>query len=249
MLVTRPRMRRETFDCLVQQGDVTRAQQIFSSIPVEQQTPFLYIAMLNGRDFISSPIEWHLSIWRTGLFHNERGEEALTLVERMSTQPNQFVLTSAFGICARLVNPRTIAFGRKMFEQMPCDYRDDRILITAAINMFAAFADLDKAEELFGSLKKKDLVSYGAMIKAYCTNEQPMQALDLFWQMKRDGMQMNTVVYILAAKACAEMGMIHYARLVAAQIPRQCLNDPILQSALVDMWASGSPAIIRSDLH
>jgi pentatricopeptide repeat protein len=157
----------------------------------------------------------------------------------MTIKPNEFIYTIVFSICANRANRRSMELGRKLFEKVPDKYRTDAFVITAALHMFATFGDLDKAEELFASIKVKDVTSYGAMIKAYYSNNNPLQALNLFWQMERHGIELNAVIYICVVKACSEIGMIDYSRSIAARIPKHFLNDAILQNALLDMWVSG----------
>ncbi|CAF4881271.1 unnamed protein product, partial [Rotaria magnacalcarata] len=44
------------------------------------------------------------------------------------------------------------------------------------------FGDVESAERIFRSIKAKDIITYGAMMKGYVGNEMFEKALDLFEQ-------------------------------------------------------------------
>lgn len=173
-----------------------------------------------------------------GFVWNQRSEEALALIEHMAVKPDPFIYTIAFSVCADLNNERSKKLGRQMFEKMSDSDRRGTAAMTAALHMFATFGDLRKAKEVFDLIKNKDSISYGAMIKAYYSNDDPLKALKLFSQMKKDGIAINAIEHVLAVKTCSEIGMLDHSRSIAAQIPKHFLNDHVLQNALIDMWVS-----------
>lgn len=173
-----------------------------------------------------------------GLIYNNQSEDALTLFENMTIAPDRILVTIALTICADVANERSTKLGRQIFSKIYGKYSQDIIVMNSALNMFAKIGDMDKAKELFSSMKSKDLVSYGAMIKGYYLNGNPLEALNLFWQMKINGIQLDVITYVLVVQACSKIGMIEYCRNIVKEIPRAVLKDPILQNALVDMWVS-----------
>ena len=175
---------------------------------------------------------------RIGLIWNDRHEEALTLFEQMTIIPDKILFTIVFSLCADVCNDRSMKLGRKIFSKMPEKYFKDTIVMNSALNMFLTIGDMDKAKELFTSIKSKDLVSYGAMMKGYCLNKSPLEALNLFWKMKKDGIKFDVIIYVLIVQACSQIGMIEYCRSIVNEIPKNYLKDQILKNALIDMWAS-----------
>ena len=93
--------------------------------------------------------------------------------------------------------------GRQIFSRIHEKYSQDTIVMNSALNMLVKIGDMDKAKELFISMKSKDIVSYGAMIKGYYLDDNPLEALNLFWQMKRNGIQFDVITYVLAIQACS----------------------------------------------
>ena len=173
-----------------------------------------------------------------GLVWHGRLEEALALCERMTVKPDRFLVTIVFDICAKLADERALKFGRQVFSQMDKGHYQSTAVMNSALNMFARNGDVREAEELFRSIKSKDLITFGAMMKGYILNDDPLRALALFERMKKEIIELDLVICILAIHACSQIGMIEYSQSIVAQIPAQFLENQILRNALIDMWAS-----------
>ena len=189
----------------------------------------------------------HLSL-HSGLVWHHRLEVALALCEKMTVKPDRFIVTIVFDICAKLADERAFRLGRQVFSQMDNSHYQSTAVMNSALAMFARNGDVRKAEELFQSIKSKDLITFGAMMKGYTLNDDPLRALALFEQMKKENIELDLVICILAIHACSQIGMIQYSRSIVDQIPVQFLEDQILRNALIDMWASGT-SIDRSILY
>jgi hypothetical protein len=83
----------------------------------------------------------------------------------MIIQPDAITLIIIFTTCTQVNDDRAKKIGNKLLNQMPNDSRNNTILLTSAIHMLMSFGDVKSAEQLFESIKKKDVVSYGAMMK------------------------------------------------------------------------------------
>ncbi|CAF4374437.1 unnamed protein product, partial [Rotaria magnacalcarata] len=62
---------------------------------------------------------------------------------------------------------------------MPENYRNNNITSTSTIDMLMKFGDVESAEQIFRSIKAKDFITYGAMVKGYIENKTFEKALDL----------------------------------------------------------------------
>jgi len=91
-------------------------------------------------------------------------DKVFDLLDKMIIQPNAVTLTSIFNACAEVNDDRARKIGNKLLNQMPNDFRKDTILLNSAIHMLMRFGDVKSAEQLFESIKKKDVISYGAMM-------------------------------------------------------------------------------------
>ena len=156
----------------------------------------------------------------------------------MTVKADPFVLTIIFDVCANLGDEKALEVGRLVFSQMDSSYYGNTVVMTSALNMFMKDGDVNKAEEVFRSIKSKDIIAYAAMMKGYILNNDPRRTLALFDQIKKKSIELSAVIYVLAIHACAQIGMIQCSRPIVAQIPDQFRNDQILQNTLIDMWAS-----------
>jgi len=165
-------------------------------------------------------------------------EKVFDLLDEMIIQPNAITLTIIFNTCAQVNNDRARKIGNKLLNQMLNNFPNDTILLTSAIHMLMSFGDVKSAEQLFESIKKKDVVSYGAMMKGYNLNNDPLRCLKLLKEMKQQGVIPNEIIFILAIGACSQICMLSICESIVAQIPSYLFNNQRISNALIDMWAS-----------
>src|SRR5438270_197977 len=92
-------------------------------------------------------------------------EKTLDLFEQMSLDPDEVTFTLVFNACAQLSNDRAKEVGKKLLEKILKDCQNNNIVLNSAIDMLMKFGDVKNAEDLFGLITVKDIVTYGAMMK------------------------------------------------------------------------------------
>jgi hypothetical protein len=92
-------------------------------------------------------------------------DKALDLFEQIPFNLNGSGYTIMFNACAQLSNDRAKQIGRKLLHQMQNHFETDNYTQNSAISMLMKFGDVQNAEKLFQMSKKKDMVTYGAMMK------------------------------------------------------------------------------------
>ena len=73
-------------------------------------------------------------------------------------------------------------------------------------------------------------------MKAHNKNDQTEVTLDLFEQMKSDGVQPDPIIYVLVLNACANLGIISISEAIDQQVPDCLLANLYIKNALIDMW-------------
>ncbi|CAF4333229.1 unnamed protein product, partial [Rotaria sordida] len=106
-------------------------------------------------------------------------DKALDLFEQMSLSPDNVIHIIVFNACAQLGNDRAKEIGRKLLHQMPKHVHNDIVLLNSAIHMLMKFGDIENVENLFQMMNKKNIITYGAMMKGYVENNMNDKALDL----------------------------------------------------------------------
>ncbi|CAF3435814.1 unnamed protein product [Rotaria socialis] len=100
-----------------------------------------------------------------GLIANNAVEKVFDLFDEMKIEPDQFTLSILFNACAVLNNNRAMKIGKRLLAEMPENYRNNNITSTSAIDMLMKFSDVESAERIFRSMKTKNIITYGAMMK------------------------------------------------------------------------------------
>ncbi|CAF2125405.1 unnamed protein product, partial [Rotaria magnacalcarata] len=195
--------------------DIDNAMHLFSTIT--KKSNYMYTVMFKG------------------LITNNVAEKALDLFDEMKIEPNQFNLSTLFNACAVLNNNRAKKIGKKLLDEMPENYRNHNITSTSAIDMLMKFGDVESAERIFRSIKTKDIITYGAMVKGYVGNEMFEKALDLFEQIPLGLTNVTyTVVFNACAKLCNDRAM-KIGKELLAKMPENYRNHNITSTSAIDM--------------
>ncbi|CAF4324222.1 unnamed protein product, partial [Rotaria magnacalcarata] len=195
--------------------DIDNAMHLFSSIT--NKSNYMYTVMFKG------------------LITNNVAEKVLDLFDEMKIEPNQFNLSTLFNACAVLNNNRAMKIGKKLLDEMPENYRNDNITSNSAIDMLMKFGDVESAERIFRSIKTKDNITYGAMVKGYVGNEMFEKALDLFEQIPLGLTNVTyTVVFNACAKLCNDRAM-KIGKELLAKMPENYRNHNITSTSAIDM--------------
>ena len=88
---------------------------------------------------------------------------------------------------------------------MPNGFRNDNVVLTSAIDMLMKFGDVRSAERMFELIKKKNIVTYGAMMNGYTINNEPTKCFKVFEQMKQEDMIIDESVCVSLIGACAQI--------------------------------------------
>ncbi|CAF4321038.1 unnamed protein product, partial [Rotaria sordida] len=101
--------------------------------------------------------------------------------------------------------------------------------------MLMEFGDVENAENLFQTMKKKDIITYGAMMKGYVENKMYDKALDLFEQVP---FALQNTSYTIIFNACAQLAndrAKEIGRKLLDQMPKHFHNNNVLLTSAIDM--------------
>ncbi|CAF1120001.1 unnamed protein product [Rotaria sordida] len=200
---------------LIRFGDIQNAENLFPSI--KNKSIITYATMMKA------------------YVQNQMSEKALDLFEQIELNLNNAAYNIVFNACAELANDRAMKIGKKLFDEMPENLRNDNVVLTSAIHMLMKFGDIQSAQKLFQSIQKKDIVTYGAIMKGYVRNQMPEKALDLFEQIELD---LNNVVYTIVFAACAELAndrAMKIGKKLLNKIPKNFRNDNVVLTSAIHM--------------
>eukprot|EP01018_Ginkgo_biloba_P003192 Gb_13222 [translate_table: standard] len=200
-------------------GSIDKACDVFDKMP--------------RRDVVS----WNTMIasyTRHGLF-----KDALRLfhqIERTSIQPDQFTFASILSACANL---EFLQQGMEIHVKLiKSGFQSSISVEIALVDMYAKCGSIEKARNVFYRMHQRDVVAWNTMIAAYTKHELFEEALTLFHQMQRTGINPDEFTFASVLTACANLAVLEQGVGIHEEIIRRGFQSNIfVENALVDMYA------------
>lgn len=138
-----------------------------------------------------------------------RNDEARDLFLQMrdgGTRPNEVTFLSLISLCAEI---GALELGKSVHlfiaEQ---GLESDLRLGTAMVDMYAKCGDIDQAHSLFRNSAYRDTCTWNAMITGFAMHGRGHEALRLFEEMERLGVEPNKITFVALLKACSHAGLV-----------------------------------------
>ncbi|CAF4954602.1 unnamed protein product, partial [Rotaria sp. Silwood1] len=178
-----------------------------------------------------------ITVGSFGYVGNEMSEKALDLFEKIDLKLDDVTYVIVFNACAKLANDQAMKIGKKLLDEMPNNYRNNNIVLNAAMDMLMKFGDVQSAERIFDSIKKKNIISYGALMNGYNINSKPWKCFKILEEMKQEGVVLNEHTCNILIGTCSKIGMIRQCQYIIDQIPLHIQNLKQIQTSLINMWS------------
>jgi pentatricopeptide repeat protein len=171
-------------------GDEASARILFEGCP--------------NRDLIS----WNSMI--ANYINDNQVREALLLFNRMiqEVEPNSVTIINVLSSCTDLANlPQGQCLHAYVIRRH--SYLSFNLsLANAFITMYARCGSMQKAEKIFKTLPRRNIISWNAMITGYRMHGRGDDAILAFLQMLEEGYQPNGVTFLSVISACSHSGLI-----------------------------------------
>ncbi|CAK7349380.1 unnamed protein product [Dovyalis caffra] len=201
-------------------GDITSARYVFDKLP------------LRGVDAWNSMI----------IAYSRRNyrNEVLNLYHQMideGVKPDSSIFTVAIKASSSLM---ALEVGEGIWHRaVDFGYGCDVFVASSVLNLYVKCGKIDEAKLVFDKMVKRDVVSWATMITGLVHNGKVLEAVDMFGRMKKEGIEGDGVVMLGLIQACAHLGDLKlglsvHGHMVRREMP---MNDIILQTSLVDMYA------------
>ena len=114
----------------------------------------------------------------------------------------------------------------------------DSHLWNSLVNVYAKCGSANYACKVFGEIPERDVVSWTALIAGFVAEGYGSGAVNLFCEMRREGVGANEFTYATALKACSMCLDLEFGKQVHAEaIKVGDFSDLFVGSALVDLYA------------
>ncbi|XP_024539627.1 pentatricopeptide repeat-containing protein At3g20730 [Selaginella moellendorffii] len=156
--------------------------------------------------------------------------DPLTNLDRILSRPKS---PTTYGFLLQLCgDARAINQGRAIHRYLAGSGLIDREVFVAnhLVSMYGRCGCVDDARAVFGSMRKRNVVSWTAIIAAFASRGRSREALEYFSAMQLDGVAPNKVTFVTVLDACCESTV----RLVDGCVVECGLGcDPVVGTALV----------------
>ncbi|KNA11611.1 hypothetical protein SOVF_133460 [Spinacia oleracea] len=175
-----------------------------------------------------------------GYIQHGDNEEALSLYGKMEEEgilPNDLTIASVLKGCSSLaaleqgkqVHARAIKYG--LSQEMTVG--------SSLSSMYAKCGCIVEGNIAFRRMKSKDIVSWNAMISGLAQNGCSEKALELFEEMKSEGVKPDNVTFVNILSACSHMGLVERAWEYFNMISNEFNLEPGLEhyACMVDVYS------------
>lgn len=182
-------------------------------------------------------IAWNAMI--SGYAQCGESREALHLFSLMQMEGvklNEVSMVSVLSACTHLG-----ALDQGRWAHMYINRNKLRMTVTlgtSLIDMYAKCGSMDKAIEVFYSMKEKNVYTWTSVINGLAMNGAGEKCLELFSLMKQDGVQPNEVTFIAILRGCSVVGLVEEGREHFDSMKRVYNIDPQFEhyGCLVDLY-------------
>ncbi|KAJ7564381.1 hypothetical protein O6H91_02G014700 [Diphasiastrum complanatum] len=199
-------------------------------------------SLLDARQVFDCMLEHNVFSWTiiiSAYANHRQGEEAINLFQRMQQTgipPNKVAFVVVLKACARIPS---LEKGKQLhWDIIKSGFLSDVIVGSTLVDMYVKCGCIEDARQVFDNMHERNLVSWTAMIAGYAQHELGREALDLYQEMKEEGLQPDIVTYVVLLKACACIAALEQGKQLHLDIIKSGLqSDVFVGNALVDMYA------------
>ncbi|XP_077236816.1 pentatricopeptide repeat (PPR-like) superfamily protein [Tasmannia lanceolata] len=151
-------------------------------------------------------------------------------------KPDEMTLVSVLGACGDLGDLELGKWVEGFVEENGMELNS--FVGSSLIHMYGKCGDLESARRVFDRMRKRDVISWNAMITGYAQNGVSDEAITLFHAMKKENLEPNKITLVGVLSACASVGALESGMWVDGYASRKGLQlDIYVGTALIDMYA------------
>ncbi|XP_048136224.1 LOW QUALITY PROTEIN: pentatricopeptide repeat-containing protein At2g27610 [Rhodamnia argentea] len=208
-------------DAYVKIGSTDTAAKVFKS--VHEKDVVSWSAMLAGYA-LSGDTENAVKVYL------QLGKEGV--------RPNEFTYSSVINACA--APSAAVEQGKQLHARsIKSGYSDALCVSSALLTMYAKRGNIESASKLFQRQRERDLVSWNSMISGYAQHGHAKKALEVFKEMQRQKMTMDSITFIAVISACTHGGFVEEGERYYDMMINNHQISPTMEhySCMVDLYS------------
>ncbi|KAL9225614.1 hypothetical protein vseg_001517 [Gypsophila vaccaria] len=182
-------------------------------------------------------VSWTAMI--AGYAHHEKYVKALELFEEMvicGIRADNIGLSSAISACAGI---QALNQGQQIHAQScVLGYSDDLSIGNALVSLYARCGRVQDARRVFKMIDLKDNISWNAMISGFSQTGHSEEALRIYIEMNRAGVEANVITYSSSISASANTANVKQGKQIQAKLFKTGYNlETEASNALITLYA------------
>lgn len=165
------------------------------------------------------------------------GHEAIQLYIHMrckGLEPDNFTYPILLKACGSLKQGKAV----HSLVAKNQDFKSEIHSLTCLIAFYCGFGDIESARLLFDKMAERNVVTWTAMINGYVKQNRYKGGIDLFYQMRNCGVEINELTLVCVLSACANLGALEMGKWVHRFIDKNGIFfNHKLGAAVIDMYA------------
>ncbi|GAB4849651.1 hypothetical protein Ancab_004446 [Ancistrocladus abbreviatus] len=206
---------------------------VYAKCGVIENSEALFVDAINKND-----ITWNTII--VGYGQSGDGEKALTMFVNMLKQevmPTEVTYSSALRACASLA---AMDMGMQLHSfTVKMKFDNDIVVGNALLDMYAKCGNIKDARLVFDMMRKRDEVSWNAMISAYSMHGMGKEALKIFQSMHDSCFKPNKLTFVGVLSACSNMGLLDEGQAYFTSMTRDYGIEPCIEHYTCMVWLFG----------
>ncbi|MFS7977491.1 putative tetratricopeptide-like helical domain superfamily, DYW domain-containing protein [Helianthus anomalus] len=158
-----------------------------------------------------------------------------TLISRGHPNPNTYTLSFVLKSCSML--PALLEGSQVHSRVIRSGFSTNSFLQCSLVNFYAKCEEIECARKVFDEMPERSLVAWSVMIDGYAKVGLFSEALEVFGDMQKAGVDPDEVVMATVVSACGGLGALDVGRWVHAYVKkRKIAIDTKLSTALINMY-------------
>ncbi|KAL5715513.1 hypothetical protein ACHQM5_017323 [Ranunculus cassubicifolius] len=148
---------------------------------------------------------------------------------------SNFTFTAIIKACADL---SAICYGRVIHNHViVCGFGSDSFVQAGLVTFYAKSGDLGVAKMVFDQMPERTVIAWNSMISGYEQNGFGKEAIEVFNQMRRVGMEPDSTTLVSVLSACSQLGALSLGEWVHEYIVTNGFDvNVILGTSLINMY-------------
>lgn len=181
-------------DAYAKCGDTTVSRKVFST--------------MSERDVIS----WNsiIAIYAQSGLSMEALETFYEMLLDKEVELNEVTLSTVLLACA---HAGALQLGKCIHDKVIKMGLEENVFIgTSVVDMYCKCGRVEMARKVFNQMTEKNVKSWTAMISGYGMHGCAKEALEVFYEMQRDGVKPNYITFVSVLAACSHAGLLEEGR-------------------------------------